>query len=79
MPSYYEDALVSLVALKNGYFSIANKLAVYTILEDSDYVLPYQVLAYSNFLTKNWDKSISYFYNLSSLDIENKNKYDFYL
>lgn len=79
MPSYYEDALVSLVALKNWYFSIANKLAVYTILEDDDYVLPYQVLAYSNFLTKNWDKAISYFFNLSSLDIENKNKYDFYL
>ena len=79
MPSYYEDALVSLVALKNGYFSIANKLAVYTILEDNDYILPYQVLAYSNFLTKDWDKAISYFYNLSSLDIENKNKYDFYL
>lgn len=79
MPSYYEDALISLVALKNGYFSIANKLAVYTILEADDYVLPYQVLAYSNFLTKNWDKAISYFYNLSSMDIENKNKYDFYL
>jgi len=79
MPSYYEDALVSLIALKNGYFSIANKLAVYTILEDNDYILPYQVLAYSNFLIKNWDKAISYFYDLSSLDIENKNKYDFYL
>jgi len=79
MPKYYEDALISLLALKNWYFSIANKIAVYTILEDNDYVLPYQVLAYSNFLTKNWDKSISYFYDLSFLDIENKNKYDFYL
>ena len=79
MPKYYEDALISLMALKNWYFSIANKLAVDAILEDNDYVLPYQVLAYSNFLTKNWDKAISYFYNLSSLDIENKNKYDFYL
>ena len=79
MPKYYEDALVSLTALKNWYFSIANKLAVYAVLEDNDYILPYQVLAYSNFLTKNWDKAISYFYNLSSLDIENKNKYDFYL
>ena len=79
MPSYYEDALVSLVALKNWYFSIADKLAVYSVLEDNDYVLPYQVLAYSNFLTRNWDKAISYFFNLSSLDIDNKNKYDFYL
>lgn len=79
MPQYYEDALISLLALKNWYFSIANKIAVYTVLEDNDYILPYQVLAYSNFLTKNWDKSISYFYDLSSLDIENKNKYDFYL
>ena len=79
MPKYYEDALVSLTALKNWYFSIANKLAVEAILEKNDYILPYQVLAYSNFLTKKRDKAISYFYNLSSLDIENKNKYDFYL
>jgi hypothetical protein len=45
-------------------------LAVYTILEDDDYILPYQILAYSNFLLKDWDKSISYFYDLSSLDLE---------
>ena len=79
MPKYYEDALISLMVLKNWYFSIANKLAVEAILEKNDYILPYQVLAYSNFLTKKRDKAISYFYNLSSLDIENKNKYDFYL
>lgn len=79
MPKYYEDALISLMMLKKWYFSIANKLAVDSVLEDDDYILPYQILAYSNFLTKDWDKAISYFYNLSSLDIESKNKYDFYL
>jgi len=79
MPSYYEDALISLMMLKKWYFSIANKLAVDAVLKDDDYILPYQILAYSNFLTKDWDKSISYFYNLSSLDVEGKNKYDFYL
>lgn len=79
MPKYYEDALISLMMLKKWYFSIANKLAVYTILEDDDYILPYQILAYSNFLLKDWDKSISYFYDLSSLDLEWKDKYDFYL
>lgn len=79
MPWYYEDALISLMMLKNWYFSIANKLAVDVVLEDNDYILPYQILAYSNFLTKNWDKAISYFYDLSSLDVESKNKYNFYL
>jgi hypothetical protein len=65
--------------MKNGYFSIANKLAVDSILENNKYILPYQVLAYSNFLTNNREKAIENFYELSSLDIENKDKYNFYI
>lgn len=79
MPSYYKDALVALISMKNWYFSIANKLAIDTVLKDDDYILPYQILAYSNFLTKNREKAISYLYDLWSLDIENKDKYDFYM
>ncbi len=78
-PAHYKDSLIALVMLKNWYFSIANKLAVESLLQNKDYILPYQVLAYSNFLTNNREKAIENFYTLTSLDIENKNKYNFYI
>jgi len=65
--------------MKNGYFSLANKLAVESILQDSEYILPHQILAYSNFLTNNWEKSIENFYQLVKLDPENQDKYNFYI
>lgn len=79
VPSYYKDALIALTAMKNGYFSLANKLAVDSALENWDYVLPYQVLAYSNFMTNDRDKAIENFYDLVELDISNQDKYDFYI
>lgn len=79
VPDYYQDSLIALVFMKNGYFSIANKLAVDSILQNKEYILPYQILAYSNFLTNNWSKSAENFYELISLDLENKDKYTFYI
>lgn len=79
VPDYYKDSLIALVMMKNWYFSIANKLAVGALLQNEDYILPYQILAYSNFLTNNREKAIDNFYTLTSLDIENKNKYNFYI
>lgn len=78
-PSYYEDALIAMVCLKNWYFALANKLAVQALLQNWDYILPYQVLSYSNFLTQNREKAIDYFYKLGSLDTENYEKYNFYI
>jgi len=78
-PEYYKDALVALSCMKNWYFSLANKLSVDALLKDDKYILPYQILAYSNFLTKNWEKAIEYFYELSALDLEQKQKCDFYI
>lgn len=79
VPTYYKDSLIALVAMKNGYFSLANKLSVDSILQNRKYILPYQILAYSNFLTNNRDAAIENFYELNSLDIENKDKYNFYI
>lgn len=78
-PTYYEDALIAMVCLKNWYFSLANKLAVQASLQNGDYILPYQVLSYSNFLTQNREKAVDYFYKLSSIDSENYEKYNFYI
>jgi hypothetical protein len=70
---------MALVAMKNGYFSLANKLSVDSILQNREYILPYQILAYSNFLTNNREKAIESFYELNSLDIENQDKYNFHI
>ncbi len=79
VPIYYKDSLISLVAMKNGYFSLADKLAISSVLENPEYVLPHQVLAYSNFLTNNREKAIENFYDLIELDGENQDKYNFYI
>jgi hypothetical protein len=54
--------------MKNGYFSLANKLAISSVLQNPEYVLPHQILAYSNFLTNNREKSVENFYDLIELD-----------
>lgn len=79
VPSYYKDSLIWLVMMKNWYFSVANKLALSSILQDEDYILPHQIMAYSNFLTNNREKSIENFYDLVKLDYENQDKYNFYI
>lgn len=77
IPDYYQDWLVALAALKNWYFNIAKKIALETILKDEEYILPYQVLAYSNFLTNNQDAAIEYFLKLANFDKKNKETYQF--
>lgn len=79
VPSYYETALISLTCLKNWYFTLANKLAIQTTFQNEEYILPYQILAYSTFLTQDREKSVEYFYKLASLDEDNYEKYNFYI
>lgn len=77
MPSYYYDSLISLTLLKNGFFTPAKKLALHVLELDGDYILPYQVLAYANLLTNDWEAAIDYFFKLSSYDKWNEMKYKF--
>ncbi len=77
IPWYYQDGLVALAALKNGYFTIARKIALDTILQDENYILPYQVLSYAHFLTNNRDTAIEYFLKLANFDKKNTETYQF--
>lgn len=77
IPTEYTDGLVSLTALKNGYFNIARKIAVECIDKNQKYILPYQILAYSHFLSNNWDTAIEYFLQLADFDTSNKDMYKF--
>jgi hypothetical protein len=52
-------------------------LALYSLQQNSSYILPYQVLAYANFLTNSWDTSVEYLKKLVDLDPNNAEKYRF--
>lgn len=78
-PKYYLDWLVSLSLMKNGYFTIAKKIALDALSHNDKYILPYQVLAYTNFLTNNTEVAWDYFLKLSEFDQANKDSYKFFI
>ncbi|HBB03505.1 TPA: hypothetical protein DCZ39_01180 [Patescibacteria group bacterium] len=47
------------------------------LLGDKEYVLPYQVLAYTNFLTHNREAAKDYFLKLADFDTKNASLYKF--
>ena len=77
MPEYYFDTLVSLELFNQWLFQPAKVLALYSLQQNSDYILPYQVLAYANFLTNSRDTSVEYLKKLVDLDPNNAEKYRF--
>lgn len=76
-PAYYQDALVALVMLKHGYFSLAKKISLSVLSQDTEYILPYQILAYANFLSNEREISAEYFLKLAHFDQSNANRYLF--
>ncbi|MBU0626950.1 hypothetical protein KKH82_06105 [Patescibacteria group bacterium] len=77
IPKEYQDGLVALSLLKNGYFSVAKKIALETALKDKKYILPYQILAYTHFLTNNRETASEYFLKLADVDATNQSLYKF--
>jgi hypothetical protein len=78
IPVYYKDGLIALTMLKNWYFSIAKKIAVHIVIENDKYILPYQILAYSHFLTNEWDPAIDYLFDLVDINPEKEDTYKFF-
>ena len=77
VPSYYFDALISLLLLQNGYVKVAQQRAIHIAIEDGNYILPHQILWYSNFILHNRDASGEYFRDLVVLDPTNSDVYTF--
>jgi len=77
IPAYYGDAVIALTLMKNGYYSIAKKIATNTVLQNSSYILPYQILAYSHFMTQNRDTAIEYLLLLRNLESKQAQRYIF--
>ena len=77
MPQYYFDTLVSLELFNQWLFQPSKVLALYSLQQNANYILPHQVLAYANFLTNSRDTSVEYFKKLVDLDPNNAEKYRF--
>lgn len=77
MPDYYFDTLVALELFNQWLFQPAKVLALSSLTQNPSYILPYQVLAYANFLTNSRDTSIEYLNKLTELDPANVEKYRF--
>lgn len=77
MPDYYFDTLVALELFNQWFFQPAKVLALYSLQQNQNYILPYQILAYANFLTNSRDTSIEYLKKLIDIDPNNAEKYRF--
>jgi hypothetical protein len=77
MPDYYFDTLVSLELFNQWLFQPAKVLALYSLQQNQNYILPYQILAYANFLTNSRDTSVEYLRKLIDIDSNNAEKYRF--
>ena len=75
MPEYYFDTLVALELFNQWLFQPAKVLSLYSLQQNPNYILPYQVLAYANFLTNSRDTSIEYLKRLVDIDSNNAEKY----
>ena len=78
-PKYYFQALVALDLLKFGYFGLAKNIAEQVHIQDSAYILPLQILAYSYFYMWNYQQAVKYFQQLKQQDISGENDYDFFI
>jgi len=77
IPAYYAQSMISLAVMKQWYYSIAKKLATTISLKDKNYILPYQILAHSHFMTHNRDTAIEYLLILKDLESKQVDRYTF--
>jgi len=78
-PLYYLKSLVALDLLKFGYFGLAKNIAERIYIEDSSYILPQQILAYSYFYMGNYSQAVKYLKLLKAHDQTNQDEYNFFL
>lgn len=78
-PLYYFKSLVALDLLKFWYFWLAKNIAERVYIEDSNYILPQQILAYSYFYMGNYKQAIKYLKLLKENDSSNQDEYNFFL
>ena len=78
-PLYYFKSLVALDLLKFWYFGLARNIAEQVYIENSSYILPKQILAYSYFFMWDYKNAIKYFKELKEYDNKNNEDYTFFM
>lgn len=78
-PLYYFKSLVALDLLKFWYFGLAKNISENVYIQDSLYILPQQILAYSYFFMWNYKNAIKYLKILKQDDKSYEKDYDFFL
>ena len=76
---YYARALISLNLLQYWYFGLAKKVAQEVYAINPEYVLPIQVLSYSNFFIWDYKQSLNWLNKLKSLDKKNEEYYNLFI
>lgn len=76
---YYINWLLSFVLYQHWYYKIAKRIAMDVLEENSSYILPNQVLWYSNFLMWNFEEANDFFRSLLDYDSTNFSLYNFFI
>ena len=79
VPSYYQDGLIALQLMNHGFYGLAKKIALPLVTQYPSYILPYQVLANSDFELGRNESALAYFQQLLKLDYQQKNNYLYHL
>jgi len=77
IPDYYLDTLMAVELFNQWFFQPSKVIAISVLTQNSNYILPYQLLGYANFFTNSRDTAIEYFKKLVDLDPNNAEKYRF--
>ena len=75
MPAYYQDGLIAHQLMNQGFFALAKKIVLPIVNEHPEYILPYQILANTDFSMGKRASAASYFSQLLKLDPQEKNLY----
>ena len=75
MPAYYQDGLIAHQLMNQGFFALAKKIVLPIVNEHPEYILPYQILANTEFSMGKRASAASYFSQLLKLDPQEKNLY----
>lgn len=78
IPSVYKDWLIALWVFQYGYPYLAQQLSFRILAQQPTYILPIQILAYSNMILKERSQAQSYFLQLMTTDPNNIGNYQFF-
>ncbi len=78
IPSEYRDGLIALWVFQYGYPYLAQQLSFRILAKQPNYILPIQILAYSNMILQQWSQAQSHFLQLMNTDPKNLANYQFF-